>query len=51
LANEITFEDEDKFWIPIRIERFTDKIGHFVAAGEILCSINVLPKNIAEKLP
>ena len=47
LANELTFEDEAKFWVPVR--RFVQKDEVFVAAGEILCSVSIMPKAMAAK--
>lgn len=51
VADEMTFDDDDKdrFWLPIR--RHNKEQDVYVQSGEILCSITVIPKVQAEKLP
>lgn len=53
LANEIEFEsyedNEEKFWLPLRrYDSETDKYG---ASGQVLCSLRVYPKVLADKGP
>ena len=44
LANRIKFEDDEKFWLPV-------KLGDDLNAGKILVSLRILKKDQAEKMP
>ena len=44
LANRIKFEDDEKFWLPV-------KLGDNLDAGKILVSLRILKKDEAEKMP
>ena len=48
-ANDIKFDGEDRFWIPVR--RYNQKDDVYVNAGEIQISIACMPKSHAEKYP
>jgi hypothetical protein len=48
-AHEVEWEDEDRFWLPIR--RYISEQDMYVSAGEILVSVNLLPKDLALKNP
>jgi len=47
IAHEIEFEDDDRFWLPMRRKVDDD----FVGTGDVLCSLTLLPKGTAEKYP
>ena len=49
MALEIEWEDDDKFWLPIR--RYIPEQDMHVSAGEILVSVNIIPKEVAVKYP
>uniref|UniRef100_A0A7S3CR63 Uncharacterized protein n=1 Tax=Strombidium rassoulzadegani TaxID=1082188 RepID=A0A7S3CR63_9SPIT len=48
-ANDIYFEEKDKFWVPVR--KYNEEEETHVGTGEILCSIQILTKRDAEKFP
>mgnify|MGYP006999540819 CR=1 FL=1 len=48
-ANDIKFDGEDRFWIPVR--RYNQKDDVHVNAGEIQISVALMPKSHAEKYP
>lgn len=49
IGDEIDFEDEEKFWLPAR--RLREEEDRHVSAGEILCSVTIVPKAVADKYP
>ena len=49
LANDIEFEDKEKFWVPVR--RYVQEKDLYVGAGEVQCSIAITPRKMAEKYP
>lgn len=49
IGDEIDFEDEERFWLPAR--RLREEEDRYVSAGEILCSLTILPKAMADKYP
>ena len=49
LADEIEFEDKQKFWLPVRRFAQNDHADAFVASGSIQISISIVPKLAGEK--
>ena len=49
VANQITFEDKEKFWVPCLYEE--PDTGNVVSRGEILISVHMLTKDEAEQYP
>lgn len=46
-TNDIKFEDEENFWVPVRRE----VEGNMKKAGKIMCSFRIYPKAVADKNP
>ena len=47
IANDIDWEDDDKFWVPIK--RYNEEGDCYVGSGYILCSCSIMPTEIANK--
>lgn len=47
IAEDIDWEEDDKFWVPIK--RYNEEQDVYVNAGFILCSCSIMPTSIADK--
>lgn len=47
IAHDIDWEEDDKFWVPIK--RYNEEADVYIGSGYILCSVSIMPTAIAAK--
>lgn len=47
IAEDIDWEEDDKFWVPIK--RYNEEADVYIGSGYILCSMSIMPTAIADK--